>query len=146
MINNLKVYLEASNKVPTNEKQKDALVTRLPRRTVATQCPRSQPGQVTQQLQQSTCLPCVGQSIQTSHISLTEKSVQTEVIDEKSEVNSCDAAAIEVVQAEVKQLKRKVAELVFENNRHHHALSNCTFCASDNDSTIASTFNESIRA
>ena len=89
MINNLKVYLEASNKALTNEKQKNALVTRIPRRTVATQCPRSQPGQVTQQLQQSIRLPCVGQSIQTSPISFTEKSVQTDVIDEKSEVNSC---------------------------------------------------------
>ena len=59
--------------------------------------------------------------------------MQTEVIDEKSEVNSCEVAAIEVLQAEVKQLKRKVAELVFENNRYHLSLSNCTFCTSDDD-------------
>ena len=46
---------------------------------------------------------------------------------------------------EVLQLKRRVAELTFTNNRYHLALSNCTFCVSDNDdSTIASTFDESI--
>ena len=61
--------------------------------------------------------------------------------DERDE----EAAPANEDNCQVLQLKRRVAELTFTNNRYHLALSNCTFCVSDNDdSTIASTFDESI--
>ena len=34
---------------------------------------------------------------------------------------------------EVNKLKHKISELTHENNRYHLAISNCTFCASDDD-------------
>ena len=79
-----------------------------------------------------------GQSDQTSNVSLIEKSVQTGVIDENSEVDSSEVTAIDALQAEVEQLKRKVAGLVFENNRYHLSISNCTVCTSDNEFSDAS--------
>ena len=46
------------------------------------------------------------------------------------------------LQVKIAQLKKEVAELVIENNRYHLAISNCTFCASDDpdDSDASSTF------
>ena len=48
----------------------------------------------------------------------------------------------------ITKFKQRISDLVYENNRYHLAISNCTFCASDKpDSTDASTFLEaSIRA
>ena len=72
---------------------------------------------------------------------VADQSVQTESNDEESVGENAKAAAAVTLQAEVNQLKKKVAELVFVNNRYHLALSNCTFCASDDpDSPDASTF------
>ena len=63
--------------------------------------------------------------------------------DERDE----EAAPANEDNDKVLQLKRRVAELTFTNNRYHLALSNCTFCVSDNDdSTIVSTCDKSIRA
>ena len=33
----------------------------------------------------------------------------------------------------INNLKRKISELAYENNRYHLAISNCTFCVSDDD-------------
>merc|ERR1719431_2164052 len=46
-------------------------------------------------------------------------------------------------------LKHKISELTHENNRYHLAISNCTFCASDDDpdtSDASISFDASIRA
>ena len=43
---------------------------------------------------------------------------------------------------EIKNLKRRISELTYENNRYHLTLSNCTFCVSDD----ANTSDTSIRA
>ena len=52
--------------------------------------------------------------------------------DERDE----EAALAKEDNNEVVQLKRRVAELTFTNNRYHLALSNCTFCVSDNDEVL----------
>ena len=60
--------------------------------------------------------------------------------------DSCRIAAATSMQAEVNQLKKEVTELVFQNNRYHLAVSNCTFCALDEaDTADASSFDASIK-
>ena len=72
-------------------------------------------------------------------------SVQTESYNE--EFDNSEAAAAVALQVEVDQLKKEMAALVFMNNRYHLAISNCTFCALDDDTSNASTsFDASIRA
>ena len=45
----------------------------------------------------------------------------------------------------INNLKRKISELAYENNRYHLAISNCTFCASDDpDDSDASSSDASI--
>ena len=83
-------------------------------------------------------------SVQTLAIQSANLSVQTE--SNEPDPDSSEVAAIEILQAEVEQLKRKVAELVFENNRYHLSLSNCTFCTSDDDFSDAALSEVSIRA
>ena len=39
----------------------------------------------------------------------------------------------DVMNNEIKNLKLKISELAYENNRYHLAISNCTFCASDDE-------------
>ena len=109
---------------------------------------QSQSAQLARQSQQSARQSCVDQSVQTLHNHVADQSVQTESNDEESVGENAKAAAAVTLQAEVNQLKKRVAELVFSNNRYHLALSNCTFCASDeSDSPDASTFlDASIRA
>ena len=34
---------------------------------------------------------------------------------------------------QINNLKQKISELAYENNRYHLAISNCTFCVSDDD-------------
>ena len=53
--------------------------------------------------------------------------------------HSSDVAAAVAQQAEVDQLKEEVAGLVYVNNRYNLAISNLTFCASDDDTSNAST-------
>ena len=49
-------------------------------------------------------------------------------------------ANVDALKEEVCQLKKKVAELVYMNNRYHLSISNCTVCTSDDEvSIIAST-------
>ena len=53
----------------------------------------------------------------------------------------------EVKNDEINNLKRKISELAYENNRYHLAISNCTFCASDDpDDSDASSSDASITA
>ena len=71
-------------------------------------------------------------------------SVQTESFNEQL---VAEAAAAVALRVEVDQLKKELAALVFMNNRYHLAISNCTFCALDDDTSDASTsFDASIRA
>ena len=69
-------------------------------------------------------------------------------MDEESDANCSKDAVVYALHAEVHQLKKRVKELVYMNNRYHLAISNCTFCASDEPgSPVASTFlDASIRA
>ena len=56
--------------------------------------------------------------------------------------------AIETVKnGEINNLKQRLFELTYENNRYHLAISNCTFCATDDaeSSSVSSVFDESIR-
>ena len=68
--------------------------------------------------------------------------------NEEPVADSSKVAAAVALQAEVDQLKKEVAALVFMNNRYHLAISNCTFCVSaDANTSDASTFlDASIRA
>ena len=161
---NLKTALKASKDALANEKQKRvndrrmyetiiAKITnhyknKLQESCVSPWSQRSQPAQLTQQPRQPARQPCVDQSLQTLPMPFSDQSVQTESNDEESVVESAEAAAAVTLYAEVNQLKKKMADLVFVNNRYHLALSNCTFCASDEpDSPDASTFlDASIRA
>ena len=86
-------------------------------------------------------------SNQTLATPTTDLSVQTEFNDEELVANSFQVAAAVALQAEVDQLKKDVAALVFVNNRYHLAISHCTFCTSDDDNSDASTsLDASIRA
>ena len=157
MIDNVKVALKSSNDALANEKQKrvndrrmyETIITKITnhyknklQESRDSPCSQqSQSAQLARQSQQSARQSCVDQSVQTLHNHVADQSVQTESNDEESVGESAKAAAAVTLQAEVNQLKKKVAELVFVNNRYHLALSNCTFCASDDpDSPDASTF------
>ena len=79
--------------------------------------------------------------MQISHNNVADQAVQTESIDEVSGVHRIyDEAAANVVilKEEVGQLRKKVAELVFSNNRYHLSISNCTVCTSDDEFVDAS--------
>ena len=52
------------------------------------------------------------------------------------------SANIDALKEEVCQLQKKVAELVYMNNRYHLSISNCTVCTSDDDFTNASLSDE----
>ena len=82
----------------------------------------------------------------TRGISVVDHAAQTENVCVKAVANNAEVVA--ALQAQVDQLKQDVAELVFQNNRYHLAVSNCTFCASDvADTSHASiSFDVSIRA
>ena len=69
--------------------------------------------------------------IQTFAIPTADLSSQTEFSEEKLVPDSSEVAAVVAMQAQVEQLMKEVAELVYENNGYHLAISNCTFCASD---------------
>ena len=62
------------------------------------------------------------------------------------QTEECKSAEYDALQQEVGQLKKKVAELVFMNNRYHLALSNCTLCDADDLSDASSTIDGPIRA
>ena len=97
--------------------------------------------------QQTTPGIFVDNSNQTFANPSADLSVQTEQNDEEPAPNSSEVAAIVDLQAEITQLKQNVAELVFENNRYHLAISNCTFCAADDvDTSDALSSDVSIRA
>jgi len=55
----------------------------------------------------------------------------------------CEAVTnIDALKEEVCQLQKKVAELVYMNNRYHLSISNCTVCTSDDDFSNASLSDE----
>ena len=161
---NLKTALKASKVALANEKQKrvndrrtyETIIAKirnhyknkLQESRASPFSQQSQPAQLARQSRQSARQSCVDQSVQTLHNHVADQSVQTESNDEEFVGESAEAAAAVTLQAEVNQLKKKMAELVFVNNRYHLALSNCTFCASDEpDSPDASSFLDvSIRA
>ena len=80
--------------------------------------------------QQTAPATFVDDSVQTPVIPFTNLSVKTELIDEELGPDSSEVATNVALQAENDELKKKVAELVFENNRYHLSISNCTFCSS----------------
>ena len=87
--------------------------------------------------------------MQTVAIQSADLSVQTEPNNEEHVTgpDNSEVGGVVALQAQVKQLKKEVAELVFENNRYHLAISNCTFCASDDVTSDASLpLDSSIRA
>ena len=51
-------------------------------------------------------------------------------------------ANVDALKEEVCQLQKKVAELVYVNNRYHLSISNCTVCTSDDDFSNASLSDE----
>ena len=88
-------------------------------------------------------------SMQTFAIQSADLFVQTESNNEESvtDPDNTEVGGVVALQAQVEQLKKEVAKLVFENNRYHFAISNCTFCASDDVTSDASiSLDASIRA
>ena len=162
---NLKAALKASNDALANVKQKRVNDRRM-YQTIITKITnyyknklqesrdlpwsqRSQPAQLAQQSCQSAQHPCVDQSVQTLHNHVADQAVQTESIDEVSAVDRIydeAAANVETLKEEVCQLKKKVAELVFSNNRYHLAISYCTVCTSDDEFSDGSLSDVSIKA
>ena len=112
------------------------------------QCCQTEFGQLTNRSQKTSPGNLTCSSMQTSAILSVDLSVQTESNNEEPGPDSYQVAAIVAMQAQVDQLKKEVAELMFENNRYHLAISNCTYCASDDpDNSDASSFlDASIRA
>ena len=118
--------------------------------TQPTQCDQIQqtlPPELANRSRPTTHGICIDNSMQTLVVPSADLSVQTESNDEEHVPPSSEDDAV-ALHAEADKLKRRVAELVYMNNRYHLALSNCTFCASDEpDSPDASTFlDASIRA
>ena len=79
-------------------------------------------------------------SMQTFAIQSADLFVQTESNNEEpvTDPDNTEVGGVVALQAQVEQLKKEVAKLVFENNRYHFAISNCTFCASDDVTSDAS--------
>ena len=79
-----------------------------------------------------------------------KKHYEAKIADLLDEIeSSCDASKDMLKEDDaITKFKQRISDLVYENNRYHLAISNCTFCASDkSDSPDASTFFEaSIRA
>ena len=76
----------------------------------------------------------IDKSVQTVPSFAVGQSVQTEIITWSSTGQQTDeykSAEYDALQYEIAQLKEKVAELVYMNNRYHFALSNCTLCDTD---------------
>ena len=92
---------------------------------------------------------CQQTSMQTLAIQSTDLSVQTESNNKEpgTDPDNSEVDGVVALQAQVKQLKKEVAKLVFDNNRYHFAISNCTSCASDDVTSDASiSLDASIRA
>ena len=79
-------------------------------------------------------------SMQTLAIQSADLSVQTESNNKEPVTgpDNSEVGGVVALQAQVEQLKKEVAKLVFENNRYHFAISNCTFRASDDVTPDAS--------
>ena len=79
-----------------------------------------------------------------------KKHYEAKIADLLDEIESSRDASKDMLKEDdaITKFKQRISDLVYENNRYHLAISNCTFCASDKpDSTDASTFLEaSIRA
>ena len=73
---------------------------------------------------------------------------QVKLSESTEEVSAADrlhgeaADNIEALKEEVIQLHKKVAELVYMNNRYHFSISNCTVCTSDDEFSDASLSDE----
>ena len=88
-------------------------------------------------------------SMLTIAILSADLSVQTWSNNEEpvTDPDNSEVGGVVALQAQVEQLKKEVAKLMFENNRYHFAISNCTLCASDDVTSDASIFlTASIRA
>ena len=77
------------------------------------------------QSQQTASVTFLNQFVQTPVIPVADQSLQVSV--EELGPDSSEVAAVAALQIQVEQLKKKVAELMFENNRCHLSISNCTF-------------------
>ena len=148
---NLKAALKASNDALANEKQKrvndrrmyNTIVTKITNhyKNKLQESRVSPLSQLVQQCRQSAHQPCGDQAVQTLHNIVADQALQTEPIDEVSGVDRTyeeAAADVIIMKEEVAQLRKKVAELVFSNNRYHLSISNCTVCTSDDEFSDAS--------
>ena len=130
---------EAKVKMLEEEYGKNLLkLQQLPSPTLCDQSLQTLPMQSANRSQQSAPGNFSDNSMQTPTISFADLSVQTEPIDEELGPDGAEVVAVVTLQAQVELLKKEVAELVFQNNRYHLAISNCTFCASDDADTSMS--------
>ena len=83
--------------------------------------------------------------MQTLVVPSADLSVQTESNDEEHVPPSSEDDAV-ALHAEVDKLKRRVAELVYMNNRYHLSISYCTVCTSDDGFSDDSLSDVSIKA
>ena len=139
---------EAKVKSMEDDHEKSLKMLRQPPSpTLCDQSLQTLPVQLTNRSQQTAPENFSDDSMQTPAISFADLPVQTEPIDEELGPDGAEAVAVVALQAQLEQLKKEVAELVFENNRYHFAISYCTFCALEDDTSDASTFlDTSIRA
>ena len=139
---------EAKVKSMEDDHEKSLKMLRQPPSpTLCDQSLQTLPVQLTNRSQQTAPENFSDDSMQTPAISFADLPVQTEPIDEELGPDGAEAVAVVALQAQLEQLKKEVAELVFENNRYHFAISNCTFCASDDATSDASiSLTASIRA
>ena len=139
---------EAKVKSMEDDHEKSLKMLRQPPSpTLCDQSLQTLPVQLTNRSQQTAPENFSDDSMQTPAISFADLPVQTEPIDEELGPDGAEAVAVVALQAKLEQLKKEVAELVFENNRYHFAISYCTFCALEDDTSDASTFlDTSIRA
>ena len=139
---------EAKVKSMEDDHEKSLKMLRQPPSpTLCDQSLQTLPVQLTNRSQQTAPENFSDDSMQTPAISFADLPVQTEPIDEELGPDGAEAVAVVALQAQLDQLKKEVAELVFENNRYHFAISYCTFCALEDDTSDASTFlDTSIRA
>jgi len=73
-------------------------------------------------------------------------SESTNEVSTDDSIHGETAANVDALKEEVCQLQKKVAELVYMNNRYHLSISNCTVCTSDDDFSDASLTEVSIQA
>ena len=79
-----------------------------------------------------------------------KKHYEAKIADLLDEIESSRDASKDMLKDDdaITKFKQRISDLVYENNRYHLAISNCTFCASDaaDTSDASISFDASIRA